>query len=57
MGVFFPHLEMLKKFDSGGTDMNCNTEDLHFLKDRQLERRVDFKARDSAPERVALKAV
>lgn len=48
---------MLKKFDSGGTDMNCNTEDLHFLKDRQLERRVDFKARDSAPERVALKAV
>lgn len=28
-----PHLEMLKELDSERDDMNCNTEDLHILKD------------------------
>lgn len=31
--IFPPHLEMLKELDSERDDMNCNTEDLHILKD------------------------
>lgn len=30
---FPPHLELLKKLDSERDVMNCNTEDLHILKD------------------------